>query len=71
MIVTSTKFQLLIVIPDPSSDRGRLVEIERCARNGSQLPVWNQALVDGVNLLALIISSCPRMSLAPASFRLK
>src|SRR6516164_1251662 len=53
MIVTSTKLQLLVVIPDPSSDRGRLVEIERCARDGSQLSGWNQALVDGGELAGL------------------
>jgi len=53
MIVTSTKLQLLVVIPDPSSDRGRLVEIERCARDGSQLPGWNQTLVDGGELAGL------------------
>src|SRR5215831_12794094 len=53
MIVASTKLQLLVVIPDPSSDRGRLVEIERCARDGSQFPGWNQALVDGGELAGL------------------
>src|SRR6516162_4453267 len=53
MIVTSTKLELLVVIPDPSSDRGRLVEIERCARDGSQLPGWNQTLVDGGELTGL------------------
>src|SRR5262249_55566187 len=53
MIVTSTKLQLLVLIPDPSSDRGRLGEIERCARDGSQLPGWNQALVDGGELVGL------------------
>ena len=53
MIVTSTKLQLLVVIPDPSSDRGRLVEIERCAGDGSQLPGWNQTLVDGGELAGL------------------
>jgi len=47
MIVTSAKLQLLVIIPDPSSDRGRLVEIERCAGDGLQLTGWNQALVDG------------------------
>ena len=53
MIVASTKLQLLVVIPDPSSNRGRLVEIERCARDGLQLPGWNQAFVDGGELAGL------------------
>src|SRR5262249_15951527 len=53
MIVTSTKLQLLVVIPDPSPDRGRLVEIERRAGDGLQLPGWNQTFVDGGELAGL------------------
>src|SRR6516164_608934 len=53
MIVTFTKLQLLVVIPDPSSDRGRLAEIERWAGDGSQLPGWNQTLFDGGELAGL------------------
>src|SRR5215469_17680570 len=53
MIVPFAKLQLLVVIPDPSSDRGRLVEIERCARDGSQLPGWNEPFVDGGELAGL------------------
>ena len=53
MIVTFTKLQLFVVVLDPSSDRSRLVEIERSAGNGPQLPGRNQTFVDGRELTGL------------------
>src|SRR4029077_5516841 len=47
MIVTGSELHLFILTREPNTDRSRLVEIERSARNGSQLPGGNQTLVNG------------------------
>src|ERR1700738_3371027 len=71
MIVTLSKLHLFIFTREPSSDRSRLVEIERSAGNGSQLPGGNQTLVNGGELTGLNHQFVPQDVAGSAIFQVE